>query len=220
VKQIAVALAISAAVSLPAAHAAPLFADNFETGLGGWVAKGGAAVATQAETIADPLVAGNNVLRFKVLNSGGSILSTAVFGATSTYTIEFDYLGRPTPGAASVPDDFGGFLGIGVPAGDPCNCWLAGTAAGYVTKPPFQPLAHLRDAGALHHYSITFTAPPGPFPGGFQLMVEDFSGSGGIAGDAYFDNISIAAVPEPGTYALLLVGLGLLGMAAHGHRRV
>lgn len=218
-KQYAVALAISAAVALPAAHAAPLLADDFEAGLGGWVEKGGGAVATEAETIADPLAAGNNVLRFKVLNSGGSILSTAVFGAAATYTIEFDYLGLATPGAASVPDNFGGFLGIGGLAGDPCNCWLAGTAAGYVTNPLFQPLVHLIDDGAWHHYAITFTAPPGPFPGGFRIMVEDFSGSGGIAGDAYFDNISIAAIPEPGTYALLLVGLGLLGMTARGHRR-
>jgi hypothetical protein len=210
-RRLAIGLAFAVA-ALPGVHAAPVFTDDFESGLGSWVAKGGGLATTQATTVADPLVVGNNVLRFTVLNAGGSILSAAVFPA-ATYTIEFDYLGLGVSGA-SVPDDFGGFLGIGVLAGDPCNCWLAGTQAGYVTTPPFQPLAHLIDDGAWHHYSITFTAPPGPFAGGFRIMLEDFSGSGGIPGDAYFDNVSLAAVPEPVTASLLLLGLGLLAMTA------
>jgi hypothetical protein len=35
-------------------------------------------------------------------------------------------------------------------------------------------------------------------------MLEDFSSSGGVASDAYFDDISLPAVPEPSRYAMLL----------------
>ena len=42
-------------------------------------------------------------------------------------------------------------------------------------------------------------------------MLEDYSGSGGAAGDALFDNIRLTTpVPEPMTLALLGLGLGAL----------
>ena len=50
-----------------------------------------------------------------------------------------------------------------------------------------------------------------------HLMLEDFVGSDAIAGNVYFDNIVVTAVPEPETYAMLLAGLGLLGFTAR-HR--
>jgi hypothetical protein len=206
---------------VPAANAAPLFADDFESGLAAWVARGGGAASNQAATVQDPLNSANNALNFIVLNAGGSIVSTATFAAAGTYTIEFDYLGlRPETGG-SVIDDYGGFLGIGGLAGDPCNCWLAGTQAAYVPNVAFQPLVHLIDDRQWHHYSITFTPPPGvpQFAGGFRIMIEDFSGSGGVAGDAYFDNISIAAVPEPETFWLLLVAAGVLWAGYHRNQR-
>jgi len=53
-------------------------------------------------------------------------------------------------------------------------------------------------------------------------MYEDFVGSGGVAGDAYFDNVrfndaAVApaplpnAIPEPETLTTMLAGLGLMG---------
>jgi hypothetical protein len=201
---------------LPAANAAPLFADDFESGLAGWVEKGGGAATNQAAIVADPQNGANSALNFVVLNSGGSIVSTATFNAASTYTIEFDYLGARPETGGSVFDDYGGFLGIGALTGDPCNCWLAGTQAGYLPNAAFQPLVHLVDDGQWRHYSITFTPPPGvpQFASGFRIMIEDFSGSGGVAGDAYFDNISISAVPEPATFGLLIAALGLMWVTA------
>lgn len=37
--------------------------------------------------------------------------------------------------------------------------------------------------------------------------------------DVAIDNISVSAVPEPGTYAMLLAGLGMVGFAARRRRR-
>ena len=50
------------------------------------------------------------------------------------------------------------------------------------------------------------------------MMLEDFSGGAGrVAGDAYFDNVKLEAVPEPAT--LLLVGSGLTGLALRRRRK-
>lgn len=204
-------LAAGLLAASPVAHAV-LFFDDFQSGsLANWVLKGGGA-PVEAAVVVDPLSpVSNKALTFNALNSGGSILSSMVFPGSGTYTISFDYLGKEFPGF-SIGDNFGGFLGIGALSGDVCpsgGCWLAGTAAGYVGT--FGTVTHLVDDGAWHSYSITFT-PPAALSGGFRIMLEDFSGSGGVAGDAYFDNISL--VPEPSTYAMLIAGLGLLGFIA------
>ena len=46
-----------------------------------------------------------------------------------------------------------------------------------------------------------------------RLMFEDYSGSGGIAGDVYFDNIQLKAVPLPAAIWFFTPAvLGLLGV--------
>jgi hypothetical protein len=204
-RPVAVLLAV-ASLTCAAPASAALFSDNFESGLGQWQDKATAVTpATNGAIVADPLNAANNVLNFRILDSAGSILSVPQFSTTGgPFVLTFDYLGYPQAG--SVPDDFGGFGGVGVAAGDPCNCWLAGTQAGY--SGAFGPVTHLVDDGQWHSYSITFDpSSQGALGSLFRLMLEDFSGSGGVPGDAYFDNITLAHVPEPSTYALMLAGL-------------
>ena len=46
----------------------------------------------------------------------------------------------------------------------------------------------LIDDGQWHSYSITFNSPIGQ---PVRLMLEDWDGSNGVAGDAYFDNLRL-----------------------------
>jgi len=189
-----------------------LFSEDFESGLGQWNPIGtGVLVADPA----DPL-SGNDVLSFAGLGSGGDIFSANPFYASSQiYTISFDYLSAGKRGFPT--NDLGGFVGIG--DGKPgSHTWIAGTQASY---PGLSVV--LTHNGTWTNYSITIDANTGTFVHGgtpmngmpLYLFLEDFIGSDAKAGNVYFDNILVTAVPEPETYAMLLAGLSLLGFMAH-----
>lgn len=170
-----------------------LFFDNFNSGLGGpWTGQFGGPY--HAVTVPDPLNSGRgNVLTFTALNAGGDIFTTATFAPSGSITVSFDYLGLQMPG--SVPGDLGGFLGLAPASVFYGGTWIAGTSPSGVN---YSNAVHLIDDGQWHSYSVTVNGPVGPF----NLMVEDWAGSGGVPGDAYFDNIQITAVPEPAESAL------------------
>ena len=191
------AIAFSACLFAAGAQAGTLFTENFESGLGAWTGKSGGAF--HAATVADPLNAGNKVLQFTALNSAGDIFTTATFSdPAGKYRVSFDYLGTCTSA------NCGGFIGYSYGLPD-SHAWLGGTGSGYPDLLP--------DTGRWTHVDIEFTAGAG-----FHLMLEQFSGSTGPVGTAYFDNITLAPVPEPETYALFLAGLGVLGAAARRRR--
>jgi hypothetical protein len=57
--------------------------------------------------------------------------------------------------------------------------------------------------------------------GGMRFTSPDYLNGGGIdphIGSAFF-SASVSSVPEPETYAMLLVGLGLMGLAARRRKR-
>ena len=132
------------------------------------------------------------------LNAAGDIFSGAAFSSGSgDYVLSYDYLGTCSP----VPSGgCGGFIGhsFGLPG---THTWLAGTALIGGTLSDAN-----KDTGKWEHVEITFSAGPSPI----HVMIEDFSGSGGVPADAFFDNLVLRTVPEPTT--LLLLGLGLAGM--------
>jgi len=181
-----------------------LFFDDFEGSLAAWTGPGGGA--HHGVIVTDPLNPLNDVLSFTSLNAGGDIFTTAAFPAVpADYIFSFDYLGIAK--SESVDDDLGGFAGLsqGLPG---THYWLAGTQDTYGGLSEL-----LIDDGAWHHYTIYFTSPGGA---PLHVMLEDFSGSNGVAGDAYFDNVKLEAVPEPAT--LLLLGSGLTGIALRRRR--
>jgi hypothetical protein len=173
-----------------------LFFDDFESDLSEWVGKSGTTSDAHGVIVPDPLQS-DQALTFTQLNGAGDIFGpiTPVDSPTNQYRLSFDYLGL-FQGEGN-PDDLGGF--IGTTAG-----WLAGTSnasnGGNI----------LQDNGQWNSYSFLFEADAP-----VQVRIEDFSGSGGIPGDAYFDNVRLEAVlpetpvPEPLTILGSATALGI-----------
>lgn len=183
-------LAVGLGAAQPAS--ATVFYEDFESGLGSWVGKSGGP--HNGAAVADPLQA-DNALNFTALNSSGDIFTfTSALFSPGSYTLKFDYLGLCMTG------DCGGFIGysLGLPW---LHVWLGGTTSlyGYSDLLP--------DTLKWEPVTITFYSPYS-----FHLMIEDWVGSGGTAGDAYFDNIELSAVPEPSTF--ILIGSAMAGFAA------
>ncbi len=182
------------------ASATILFSDNFENGsLSQWTGKNDGT--NYGQIVSAPAAAqSNKAMNFTHMGSGGDIFSIDSFSAGS-YWLSFDYFGDTTQYISST-DNTGGYLGISnsYPGS---HTWL------YATGSVSGASDVLIDDNSWHSYTFTFTANDN-----FHLMLEDFSGSGGGAGDAYFDNFSLSdtnPVPEPAT--MILFGTGLLGLA-------
>lgn len=156
---------------------------------------------------ADPAGAVTTVLTFTQTNSAGDIFTSDTAFAAGTYWLSFDYFGDTTK--YSPPNhDTGGYVGISqdLPG---IHSWFyaTGTASGASDV--------LLDDNVWHSYVFSISSPTA-----FHLMIEDFSGSGGGAGDAFFDNIVLrdtSPVPEPAT--MLLFGTGIGGFVTTRKRR-
>jgi hypothetical protein len=195
-----------------------VFGAGFESGLSAWFDRNPSS--PDAAVFNDPLRPGNHVLGFNRIMGSGSVFSDAQVSSGGSYTLSFDYLG--VPGHGGVAGDLGGYIGVSVGGNGSSQYWVGGTGS-YTT-----PLS-LVDDGLWHSYSYTFNSPIGQ---PIRVMVEDWDGSGGVAGDAFFDNIvlrdtSVAApaialgeaVPEPTSLALVGLALAIAGLGA-ARRRV
>lgn len=151
---------------------ATLFSDDFESGLVKWSTIGSGVI------VSDPLEPSNHALSFTGVNSAGDIFSRQIVNGTGSYILSFDYLGT-----CSVK--CGGFIGY-----DPNDVWLGGTD--YSGYPGLLKL--LLDTGHWERVTIVFSGPTT-----LSLKLEDWFGSGGVPGDAYFDNILLTDEKGPST---------------------
>lgn len=201
---VTVTCAIAMTIAASGASAATVFNDDFESGsLANWTGK--SFGAHDAVIVDDPLDNTNSAITFNTLESAGEIFSTQFFDFASadTYEVSFDYLGFAKNG--SVAGDFGGFTGYsqGTPG---THSWTFGTSTTSGASDA------LIDDGAWRSFSYVVDGATafGGGSTGFRLMFEDFVGSGGVAGDAFFDNIRVNAVPSPGAGVLAMGGFGMV----------
>ena len=183
-----------------------VFQDDFESGLGLWTGKNGGS--HHGVLVNDPIGGLNTVLSFNGLNAGGDMFSDTPFWfeAGQSYRLSFDYLGIANQYSSS--SDTGGYVGFS--AGTPGSHrwkWATGSVSGADDV--------LIDDGSWHSYQFDFSTAELGIGNDLRLMIEDFSGSGGSGGDAFFDNFQIASVPGPGSIALLGIG----GILATTRRR-
>ena len=174
-------------------NATTLFYEDYESGLTSWTGKSGGG--HNGQIISDPFIPTNSVLKFTALNMGGDIFTINTFSSlTGNFILSFDYLGLDSgPG---LDGNLGGFIGYGYSSGG-ASVWLGGTGGSYPDLLP--------DTNQWEHVVISFS----DF-NSINLTLEDWSGSAGIPGDAYFDNIlltdetgpSSLPVPEPSTVIL------------------
>lgn len=195
-------------ISLAPSHGATLFSENAEGGnLDQWTGQYGGP--HQGIIVQDPLRPGNHVITFTGLNLGGALFSSQPIHLPDgqKFRVSFEYLGLPFPN--SVPDDTGGFFGMSedLPGN---HMWYYGTSTLF-SSPTYSDM--LVDDETWHSYTYEFTPPVYGLNNHLRLMFEDWVGSAGVPGDAYFDNIVLESVvpgiiPESSTW---LTGLAMGG---------
>lgn len=176
-----------------------IFCEDFEGDLSAWQGKEGED--HHGVIVEDPLDPDNKVLTFTETNSYGDIFTTEPsfeLLPENLYEITFDYLGMPGQGTAG---DLGGYAGISSGYPD-SHMWYYGTG----TVSGAQDI--LIDDGQWHSYSYEFTAPLTGIGNDIHLIFEDYRYAGGVAGDAYFDNICLRNITIPAPSAILLGSIG------------
>jgi hypothetical protein len=142
--------------------------------------------------------AGNAADRYLRLANGSEsgLLTFTVTALTPFYLLEFWYSGSPDSGSTF-------FTATVRPVGgSPIDV----STTYFVTQNADNPGPDNTPTGTFGSYY--FGSPVAP--GTYELFFNRTSQSGTVR----VDNVSLTAVPEPGTYALMLAGLGVVGFAA------
>lgn len=162
----------------------------------------GEAINTNTVASASPDAVGTRLAYFSSDTANPHTISQLVnLVAGVTYNIGFDYY-APANGISNPFDASLGFTVSGAPVG---TTLLAGSASGTPGQTWF-------------NYNSSFVATST----GAQTVAFAFTGRGSTAADFGIDRVFVtAAVPEPGTWAMMLLGFGAIGFSMrrrrHGH---
>lgn len=170
-----------------------------------------ATVATCVAAAALPAHADTTVVEFNVLNAAATLLTPFATGDT----LILDTVVTQETGALSQSITFAVAAGVTSLVGQ--AAWEISTASG--TGPRLVGVnIDIFDAGNNLVMSDTFAGTLSGFavsgikgaigPGTYRLVA-----TGSAVRDAVLD-VSISMIPEPGTYALMLAGIGVLGLLA------
>ncbi|MBT9490030.1 MAG: PEP-CTERM sorting domain-containing protein [Rubrivivax sp.] len=191
-------LAIAALSALSALPARAAIQSTFDTGLEGWTGLGGSVSHA----------AGGYLLQQDTQNTWMSVVAPAAFhGDLSAYlggTLSFDGLN-----ANGVVADLGSapWFGRVTVSGPGGSAWRAVAGIG-----PGQPPVN----GGWQTYATTldtvgWTGNLGSALANVTSMTVSLEFNDDIVELAGFDNFRVSAVPEPGSWALMLAGAGVLG---------
>ena len=85
------------------------------------------------------------------------------------------------------------------------DAWLATDTVPHAYPAPFSFSSNGKWTQVSFDFGVTSSAP-------FGIKLEDFTG---VPGDTFFQNISVSAVPETSTWAMMILGFGGLGFMAY-----
>jgi hypothetical protein len=122
------------------------------------------------------------------------IATTITLGAAPSFNLSFALGNNPGSGPSQ-------FLALLVPNGNIAGTQILSNQIAPNNQPNF----------ALN--TVSFNAAPGAYQIAFVTAVT------GDNGGAVIDNISVTAVPEPGTWAMMLGSLGMIGAITARRRR-
>lgn len=167
--------------------------------------------------------AGGSFSGYQVINAGSSALAGWTIGYTSVDVINgsygavsgnsIDMLGSPGPGsiaqylATTAGQTYTLRFDLSQNLGGDNDAAGKALFVSFNGDPATLFTALYSGPGTVAHQTLSFTASSA------STLLQFTSGAGGYSG-AVLDNISVTAVPEPETYAMLLAGLGLMATIA------
>lgn len=198
-------LAVTVGLASPVAASAAVFTENFENGIHGtnqvlgWSLSGSVAVLNSADYVTYAGGSGSTGTgQFLAYGAGdapdnGIALTTQVLAAGS-YTLDFL---------------FGSFSGNGS-ATQSIDVWINNAFAQTISSSYSTSVL----SGILQPYTVAFTTTGGPLTIEFRDSSSNTSSVDGL-----LDNVSVTAVPEPATWAMMFLGFAGVGFMAYRRSR-